>query len=331
MQLFMLFFLSSLLTGLVRHYALSRNVIDVPNHRSSHTIPTPRGGGIAFVGVFLLYLIYFGVVGSISQWMALGLFIAGLSVAVLGFVDDHVHIASKYRLLGHFLASGFALYSLGGMPSIFPIAWQTPELAIFMNLVALFYLVWLLNLYNFMDGINGLAAIEVITVCLSGAMLYGVCGYFSLMILPLVLAVVVSGFLCWNFPVARIFMGDVGSGFVGLMIGLFSIQAAHIHIELFWAWLILSGVFIVDATLTLFIRIWNGRRLDEAHRSHAYQRLTDMLGSHVKVTLGVLVINVVWLLPLAFAVSMKQLNPLVGLVIAYLPLIAVVFYLYEKS
>ncbi len=324
-MLIILFLLSFLMTGLVRYYSLSHNVIDIPNHRSSHAVPTPRGGGVAFVFLFLMSVLYLGYCEKVSFWVGLGSIVAGAAVAILGFIDDHCAISAKWRLLAHFLASGFALYCLGGMVSMIPAIWHIPGAGLLINCVALVYLVWMLNLYNFMDGINGLAAVEAITVCLGGALIYGLQGHVPLMLLPLVLAVVVTGFLFWNFPVARIFMGDAGSGFLGLMIGVLSIQAAHVHIDFFWGWLILSGVFIVDATVTLLRRILNGSRIDEPHRQHAYQRAVDKFGSHVKVTLAVLVINLVWLLPIALLVGLGYLNGMMGLVIAYVPLVVLVF------
>ena len=325
MLFFILFILSFSLTGMVRYYALQHKVIDTPNDRSSHTVPTPRGGGVAFVLLFLASTLYLAYSGAVAFWPALGLVVAGGGTAILGFMDDHCPISAKRRLPIHFILSGFALYCLGGMALIVPAGFNVPAVNVLMNVVALIYLVWLLNLYNFMDGINGLAAVEAITVGLGGAFLYGLLGYVDMMWLPLVLAVVVIGFLFWNFPVARIFMGDAGSGFLGLIIGFFSIQAAHIHTDLFWGWLVLSGAFIVDATLTLLGRMMNGSRIDEPHRQHAYQRAVDLFGSHVKVTMAVLVINLVWLLPIAILVACGYLHGLVGLLIAYFPLVVLVF------
>ena len=321
----MLFFLSILLTGLVRYYALSRQVLDIPNNRSSHTIPTPRGGGVAFVVVFLVYFFYLGISGAISIWEALCIAASGILVAGLGFVDDHRPISAKLRLVGHFVACGFVLFCMGGMKPLIPIEWHIASIELLFNLFALFYLVWLLNLYNFMDGIDGLAAVEAITVCLGAGLIYFLQGHEAMMTLPLVLAVVVAGFLVWNFPIARIFMGDVGSGFLGLLIGVLSIQAANVQSEFFWSWLILLGVFIVDATVTLLRRVYHGSPIAEAHRQHAYQRAVDVFHSHIKVTVGVLVINLIWLLPLAVLVGNGHLNGLLGLLIAYLPLIVLVY------
>lgn len=313
-----LFILSFLMTGLCRYYALSHNVLDIPNDRSSHVIPTPRGGGLAFVSVFLAYVLILSYKGAITSWETLGFFVSGLTIASLGLIDDHRPISPLFRLMVHFAACGFALYCLGDVSA--SSVWNTLTAQILVSIVVLVYLAWLLNLYNFMDGIDGLAALEGISVCLGGAFIYWIYDRTSMMAFPLAMSAALAGFLLWNFPRARIFMGDAGSGFLGLMIGLFSVEAALKPGPLFWSWLILSGVFIVDATVTLLWRAFDGSRVYEAHRDHAYQQVASMLQDHVKVTLGVVVINLIWLLPLATLVGGGYLNGIVGLIIAYLPM-----------
>jgi len=245
---------------------------------------------------------------------------AGGSVAALGFLDDHGHIAARWRLLGHFAASIWVLYWLGGFASISFLGVNI-ELGWVGHILAMFYLVWLLNLYNFMDGIDGIASVEAIFASLGAALLYWVAGFENLIVLPVVLAVAVSGFLFWNFPPARIFMGDAGSGFLGIMLGGLSLQAAWASSSLFWAWLILLGIFIVDATFTLMRRLARGEKVYEAHRSHAYQFASRKLGAHLPVTLAVAAINIFWLLPLAGCVVLMGLDGAVGAVIAYVPLV----------
>jgi Fuc2NAc and GlcNAc transferase len=131
----------------------------------------------------------------------------------------------------------------------------------------------------------------------------------------------VAGFLFWNFPPARIFMGDAGSGFLGIILGILSLQAAWISSQLLWAWLILLGVFIVDATVTLIRRLVRGDKIYEAHRSHAYQFASRRFGRHLPVTSAVGVINLVWLLPIALCVTLFGLDGALGLIIAYIPLV----------
>jgi Fuc2NAc and GlcNAc transferase len=315
-----IFISSFALTWALRRYALARSIIDVPNARSSHSVPTPRGGGVAIVISFLAILPLLAVLGTISwdtTWALLG---AGGSVAALGFLDDHGHIAARWRLFGHFSASIWALYWLGGLPSV-PVFGLQIELGWFGHIIAIFYLVWLLNLYNFMDGIDGIASIEALCACIGASFIYWLGGFDALIFAPMVLAVAVAGFLFWNFPPARIFMGDAGSGFLGIMLGVFSLQAAWTSPALLWVWLILLGVFIVDATLTLVRRLLRGDKVYEAHRSHAYQFASRELGRHLPVTLAVAAINILWLLPIAACVVLFDLDGGLGVAIAYVPLV----------
>ena len=310
------------LTALLRRYALARSLLDVPNARSSHSLPTPRGGGVAIVVAFLagLCLAFFAGLG-IAADLFYALLGAGLGIALLGFLDDHGHIAARWRLLGHFLAAAWALYWLGGLPPL-AVFGGLLQLSWIGHVLAAFYLVWLLNLYNFMDGIDGIASVEAICVCLGGAILYALLETSLLTDLPLLmLAAAVLGFLLWNFPPARIFMGDAGSGFLGIVLGVLSLQAAWISPVLLWGWLILLGVFIVDATLTLLRRLLRGEKVYEAHRSHAYQYASRQFGRHLPVTLAVLAINLFWLLPMAVVVTLGWLDGLLGLVLAYAPLV----------
>lgn len=311
------------LTYYLRRYALSRSLMDIPNDRSSHSVPTPRGGGVAIVLGFLFALPVLSSVGLISPEVTLALLGAGAGVAVLGFLDDHGHVAARWRLLGHFAAAIWALFWLGGLPPLTFFGY-TVEMGWVGHGLTMLYLVWLLNLYNFMDGIDGIASIEAIFVCVGGALLVALSstGQLTDILLPLLLAAAAAGFLCWNFPPAKIFMGDAGSGFLGITVGVLSVHAAWISSKLLWAWMILLGVFIVDATFTLFRRLLRGDKVYEAHRSHAYQYASRQYGRHLPVTIGVLVINVCWLLPVAVLVGTGIVDCLLGLVIAYVPLIA---------
>ena len=312
--------LSLALTWCLRRYALAKNIIDYPNHRSSHIVPTPRGGGVAFIIAFLIAVPFVSYLGYVVLPVGVALLGAGLFVAALGFFDDHGHIPAYFRLLGHLSASVFALYWLGGMPSISFLGWVVPE-GLLLSSLAVIYLVWLLNLFNFMDGIDGLASIEALSACLGGAFLYWLNGDQAMVGLPLALAAAVAGFLWWNFPPARIFMGDAGSGFLGLVLGVLSIQAATVKPQFFWGWLILLGVFIVDATVTLLFRLFQRFKVYEAHHDHAYQHAARRFASHFWVTFSILMINVFWLLPIAVLVDRVFIDGSTGLFIAYLPLI----------
>lgn len=327
MTIFLLssFILTFVLTAIIRRYAISKNILDIPNQRSSHSIPTPRGGGIAFVFTFLFSIVILTIIGVLSFFNIFGFLVAGILVAGIGFIDDIKPVSATKRLACHFLACIVALSSLGGLSTINFMGFDFHLNGELLNILALLYLVWFLNLYNFMDGIDGLAAVEAISVCLGGALIYFLQNESAYMFLPLLLAFSVIGFLFWNFPVAQIFMGDAGSGFLGVTIGMMSIQASHVQAQLFWSWLILAGVFIVDATVTLIRRALAGEKFYEAHRTHGYQHAKDLLKIHFNVTIAILAINIIWLLPLAALVGSSRLDGFTGLLIAYIPLIALAF------
>lgn len=308
-------------TGILRRYALARSVLDIPNARSSHTVPTPRGGGVAIVLAFLVGVIGLALIGHVDSRTMVAILGAGTLVAVVGFIDDHRHIAARWRLLAHFAAAAWALAWLGGLPPI-EIFGRPLDAGLAGDLLAAVGLVWLLNLYNFMDGIDGIAGIEACTTCLAATLLVLLGpGSEADATLPLLLATASLGFLVWNFPPARIFMGDAGSGFVGLMLGIVAIVAARGSPGLLWAWLILLGAFIVDATVTLLRRLRRGARLHEAHRTHAYQHAARRAGGHRPVTLAVAAINLFWLLPWSLMVTSGQLPGVLALIAAYLPLV----------
>ncbi|WP_028694648.1 MraY family glycosyltransferase [Pseudomonas cremoricolorata] len=312
--------LSCLLTGLLRRYALHKQIIDVPNARSSHVVPTPRGGGLSIVLTFLACLPVLGVLAVVDSAVLLGIGGSGALIAVIGFMDDHGHIAARWRLLGHFAAALWLLLWLGGLPPLLVVGYEL-DLHWIGAVLTAFYCVWMLNLYNFMDGIDGLASIEAITVCLSMALLAGLTGLSSLLVLPLILAAAAAGFLFWNFPPAKIFMGDAGSGFLGIVLAGLSLQAAWQSSALFWCWLIMLGVFVVDATLTLMRRLLRGDKVYEAHRSHAYQFASRHYARHLPVTLAVGALNLFWLLPIALCVALLGLDGALGVLIAYVPLV----------
>lgn len=314
-------FISLGLTSVLRRYALVRNLVDLPNERSSHEGLIPTAGGVAIVVSFSGCLVALWLFDEVPVTALVALTGAGGSVALIGLVDDHRHVPAVLRLIAHFAAAAWALFWLGGMPALtvsglyLAPGWLT-------NVVAAIYMVWLLNLYNFMDGIDGIASIEAITVCLGGAVLYLIAIPGSNhWVIPALLLVSVAGFLYWNYPPARIFLGDAGSGFLGITFGVFSIQATWINSDLFWAWAILLGTFIVDATVTLIRRAFRGRRLYQAHRTHAYQHAARRLGSHKSVSLIFGAINLIWLLPVAALVAAGHLSGGSGLLVTYIPLV----------
>ncbi|RXI25312.1 MraY family glycosyltransferase [Aliarcobacter trophiarum] len=270
-----LFLISFLLTYFIKNYMIKKSLVATINERSSHTVPTPHGGGIAlaitwFIGLFYLYFI-----GEIEQNLFYAL-LFGAVISIVSFFDDIYDLSPKLRLMVQAIVAVGGLYFLGGFETftfgIFDIQNQ-----ILANIFAFLLIIWFINLYNFLDGINGYAGSEAVFLSLAGFILFGG-NHF------LVLAVAVLGFLYWNWNRAKIFMGDVGSTLLGYNIAIFTIYYANQEATNFWIWIILFGVYWFDATLTLIRRKLNKEKLSQAHKKHAYQRLTQAGWSHYKVT-----------------------------------------------
>ena len=308
------------LTLSARRYALKSNLLDHPNDRSSHTVPTPRGGGVAIVAAFLLLTLGLGLTSQIASGLCTAILGSGLLVATLGFIDDRQHLPARWRFLGHLVAAAWVLVWLGPVQPV-PILGNDINLGFAALLLAAFYLVWSINMFNFMDGIDGIASLEAIGVALGGALVWCLVQPAGDWPLAVLFAACVGGFLVWNFPPARIFMGDAGSGFLGLIVALLALWSSSTTTHLFWSWFILGGCFMVDATTTLVRRVRRGERFNVAHRSHAYQYAARQHRSHKVVTLTVLAINTLWLTPLAVLVAVRVLDGVAGVLIAYAPLL----------
>ena len=316
---------SWLLTGAMRRYALRANLLDIPNARSSHSAPTPRGGGVAFVLVFLGACAGLLAAGLLDRHLAIALLGAGLLVALLGFLDDRSGLPARLRFGGHTLAAVWVLAWIGPLPAVPVFGWVL-NLGWLALALSAAYLVWSINLFNFMDGIDGIASVEAVTVCLCGAVLAWWVQPQGPWPLAVLFSACVGGFLLWNFPPARIFMGDAGSGFLGLVVATLALAIGRSAPQLFWAWFILGGCFMVDATTTLVRRHRRGEKVFEAHRSHAYQYASRVHGAHRPVTLVVAAINGAWLMPLATLVALGHLDGVSGVAVAFAPLVGLAFH-----
>lgn len=313
-------FLSSLLTGRIRRLALQRNMMDLPNERSSHTQPTPRGGGLSIVLIVLAGVLILGMAGLIPARIALA-FLMGSIVAFIGWRDDRGGLPPLTRAVVQTGAAAAAVALLGGVP-VLDLGFAVIEWGWAGHLIGIIGIVWMTNLFNFMDGIDGLAASEAVFVFGVGGILLAVTGLSPIVLVCALYAGGSLGFLRWNWPPARIFLGDVASGFLGFSIGAMAIAAAEGGFPL-WVWLILAGVFVCDATVTLIRRMARGERWYHPHRSHAYQHLTRRWNSHRRVTVGVIAINLIWLTPIAYlCLRFSEWAPLMT-IIALLPLVAV--------
>jgi Fuc2NAc and GlcNAc transferase len=305
-----------------RRFARLHGLIDVPNARSSHLVPTARGGGVAIVAAFAAGVLCLCFLGLIDSKTIVALLAGGGAVAAIGFFDDLRPLPPAVRFAVHLAAALIAAFLLGGIPQAGLESWGLHGSVIGIVLAVLAIL-WSINLFNFMDGIDGIAASEAIFVAAAGAWLnLSAGGDPGLTGAMLCLGAACLGFLIWNWPPASIFMGDVGSGFLGftlIALALALCNRSGIAVEV---WPILGGVFLVDATVTLLRRVLRGDRWTLPHRMHAYQRLARRFRGHRPVTLIVIAIDVFWLLPWARHAALFPATAARCLLFALLPLVA---------
>jgi Fuc2NAc and GlcNAc transferase len=309
--------LSVFLCGVYERFARARQILDTPNERSSHSLPTPHGGGAALLTAFLLGLLLAAWLYGAWAQPFVTLSVCALALALLGVIDDLRGLSVRWRLLAYGVVCLFSAATLLQGTDTENVFYRTA-----LVLVAALALLWSLNLYNFMDGIDGIAALQAVFVCCSAAFLTWLAGHDdSYARYCLLVAAAHCGFLLWNYPPARLFMGDAGSVPTGFLLAALALLGAVQGQLDPLCWLVLSAVFITDASWTLGWRIATGQEFTQPHRSHAYQRLSRHWNSHLRVDMLLLAINVMWLLPLALAVQMWPDHKLFTVFLAYLPLL----------
>ena len=317
--LLLLMLASFLLSHLVRVLALRRRWLDHPNERSSHHSPTPKSGGLGFALAYSGALLLFHAEGLLAPGELAALLLA-LPAALLGLLDDVFNLNIGTRIAGQALLALGVVACLGGLPPL-PLPGLDLELGAAGYLIGTLGLVWLVNLYNFMDGIDGLAALEACFVGLAAAFLCWRQGQPDTALLALALAAATAGFLPLNLPPARLFMGDAGSTWLGLILGTLGLLTAARGAMHLWSWAILLGVFVVDTAMTLARRYHRGEIWYYAHRSHAYQHAALQHGSHGRVDLYISLVNFFWLFPLAWiSLANVEWAMLIAL-LAYIPLV----------
>jgi Fuc2NAc and GlcNAc transferase len=277
-----LFVCSFLLTYFIKNYYIKKALFDEINERSSHTVPTPHGGGIALAITWFIGLFYLHLTSQIDTSLFYALLV-GVIISVVSFFDDLYDLSPKVRLLSQSLVAFGGLFFIGGFAELSLFSLHV-ENHILLNVFAFLLIVWFINLYNFLDGINGYAGSETVFLSLAGVMLFGGSHF-------MVLAVATLGFLIWNFGNAKIFMGDVGSTLLGYNVAIFTLYYANQEPSNFWIWITLFSVFWVDATFTLLNRLRKRERLSQAHKEHIYQRLTQVGWSHTQVVVLSIFIN----------------------------------------
>lgn len=293
------------LTQVTRGYALRFKLLDVPNARSSHAVPVPRSGGIAIVVVSSVLLCLATTLGLMRWGLLSAIGGGGLAIAIVGFLDDRWTVRPLARLIVHLGAAGWAAYWLGGLPAV-----QLGEAILtpgwFGYVLIVIAVAGAANFFNFMDGIDGIAASEATFICWSGALVSCLLGVSSGSAIAAVIVGGASlGFLWCNWPPAKIFMGDVGSGYLGFTVAVLAVSCMREQPTAWIVWLMLAGVFLVDAVVTLARRLQRGEAAYEAHRSHAYQWLARRWNSHKRVTLAVIAVNILWLLPCGMLAALR--------------------------
>lgn len=308
----------------VRHRAEALRLVQAPNHRSSHVQPTPNGGGLGIVVAGSLAGVGLGhFSGWTISWFVLGL---GALLAAAGLRDDIQHLPARVRFGVHVAVCTGLLFALGDLPSIsFRLGLQFEMGGWVLSGLLLLAGVWWINLFNFMDGIDGIAGVQAVFMLLGGAALaaWANANVISSPVWMLMLCVAAAtvGFLLLNWPPAKIFMGDVGStwlAFIVFALALLSVQADWLS---YATWLVLAAVFVTDATVTLITRVLGGERWYEAHRNHSYQKLARRSSGHRPVMLLAVAINVLWLAPLAWACAAWPLWTFWWVLLAYAPLV----------
>ena len=305
-----LLIVSYLLTWVIKNFSTKNRILDIPNERSSHSLPTPKGGGLAiviawYIGITILF--FFGAVSS-NLYFAL---LSGILLAAISLLDDVFDIQPVIRLSVQTITVIISFILLKGIQTVY-IGDKDIFPMIILYTITIVGMVWFINLYNFLDGIDGYASFEAITI---GLALY----FFTGQSINLILIASVSGFLIWNWPKARIFMGDVGSTQLGFVIVVLGVYFHNEHKLSIICWLILLAPFWFDATLTLYRRWRNNEKLSQAHRKHIYQRLVQSGFSHLKVDIFLSLINLILIFMVFVCMKYKVLQiPLLILTLASL-------------
>ena len=293
-------------TGLIRRYALRKELIDVPNERSSHTQPTPRGGGLAIVLVTLCGLLTYGLLFFVEYRLLILFYAFGVGlIATVSWFDDLQTLPNRVRFAVHSLAAILAIIGLGYWDELsVPLLGQV-HLGWVGLPITFLWIVGLTNAYNFMDGIDGIAGGQAVVAGLGWIILGRMMDLPLVAALGVLLAATSLGFLFHNWPPARIFMGDVGSAFLGFSFACLAIAGTSREPSLAIAGVLLVWPFVFDTLFTFFRRLKNRENVFAAHRSHLYQRLVISGYSHQTVTLLYMGLDVLGLL-LALLVLKKN-------------------------
>lgn len=310
------------MTFLILTIAKKNELYDIPNERSSHEVPTPRGGGLAIVLVFVVLVILYSLINFTNTHI--NIIIGFLLVGIFGLLDDRFNLSPRVRFIIQLVSIIIVIYSIG-IPSKINLFGLEESNKYFVMIISVFSVLWMTNLFNFMDGIDGLASIEAISI-LSGIFLLNYFYYSKIILIPIFLLAAILGFLIWNWHPAKIFMGDVGSSSLGFLFGIWALYSESLFNMDFTSFHLLIIVFTLDATVTLFRRLFSGQKIIQAHKLHFYQRAVQSGWKHSKVSIITGILNI-------FAVTGVFVyikgEILFGSIIAIVPII-IFFFVVEK-
>ena len=320
-------FFSTIIISLIITNILEKNFsryslfIDKPNNRSMHSNPVPTAGGIGMLATYILYITALHNIYDVNNNVIFFLFVSLLPIAIVCIIDDFKEINILVRLLAQFFSALLIIYyfQISDDGNFRNYLNQEFFLIIILSIILS---MWLMNLYNFMDGIDGYAVSECIFVSFSSALIIYLNNEDSILSLYLVgLGLSSIGILVRNWHPAKIFMGDTGSVSIGFFFSFFIFYSASESMISIYTWLILLSIFISDSTYTLFVRIVTKKNITQPHLTHAFHLLASNKNSQVFVTKRMIILNIFWVLPMAVLSNFYMNYNVVITFIAYVPMV----------
>jgi Fuc2NAc and GlcNAc transferase len=295
-------------TPVFRAFAIKRRIIANPNFRSLHERPMPRAGGVVFSLAFIAGVVALWLIDRVDAITTLAMVVGATGATVFGFIDDCAPVGARSKFAVQGLLAVWILAAFGWQPLV-DLPWIPSSVEVAISWLAL---VWLMNAYNFMDGIDGMATSGAVFLASGAAVSLSLAASErGLICVAMLLAVCSAGFLFFNWPPATIFMGDSGSLCLGCSFGVLLVGTVTTGALSLWTWVVLFGYFGVDTTTTTLLRMFLTRRWYGEHRSHAYQNAARIWNSHLRVVGGVSAYHGLWILPLTiWSVVMPEWAPL---------------------
>lgn len=292
--------LSWLATRTLIGFLVERSMVDVPNERTLHTGRVPRGGGLVIVVALLsgllgvaLWTEHYALYGSVAALMS--------AWGLLGWYDDRIDLSPKLRFVLQFVIAGLTVLLVGWISQV---GWL--YLGWFGAIMTAVGIVWMANLYNFMDGMDGLAASQSIIASITLGFWFYMANNLALALVCGIVAASSYGFLLWNWRPAKVFMGDVGSITLGAFFATMVVIAVNRHAYPVLSLVLIFGVFVSDASLTIARRLVQGEKIWLPHRTHYYQRLANQGVSHSKIVLGAIIMMLICSLIATFSVLYRD-------------------------